>query len=370
MKLSHRAGRFEHLMGLTALLILPGLAPAQADGGNQPEPSKPNAARPATSEESIETITAEYHQQIQLLDRRRLERLAGLAARQNPTAAAATYEQLLRLAIAGNHFRDAESAADQVVKNGSPSPTTTALAYLVKIIAEADRGAYDASLASLRQALAESKKAARAGAPRAALHTSEITGICDAYYQRLIQGNQFEIARKALQLAQENVQNPGLKEFLAARLKRLDLVGKPAPAIQGKDLDGKPFNLADAKGKVVLIEFWASWCLPSAAEVEWFQEVAEAYRSRGFQVVGINLDTLQDGGETLKTVMPNIRRFLLDHNIVWPTLVNGSGPMDYAAAYGVTEIPANVLIGRDGTVIHIDLVRKNLESVIAKALGP
>src|SRR5207244_1947242 len=111
-----------------------------------------------------------------------------------------------------------------------------------------------------------------------------------------------------------------------------------------------PFNLADAKGKVVLVDFWASWCLPSAAEVESLQQVAETYRSRGFQIVGINLDTLQDGGEKLETVLPNIRRFLLDQNILWPTLINGSGDADYARAYGVTEIPANVLIAKDGTV--------------------
>ena len=67
--------------------------------------------------------------------------------------------------------------------------------------------------------------------------------------------------------------------------------------------------------------------------------------------------------------MPNIRRFLLDHNVRWPNLVNGDGAHDYAAAYGVTEIPTNVLIGRDGTVIHVDLSRKNLAQVVARAVG-
>ena len=63
--------------------------------------------------------------------------------------------------------------------------------------------------------------------------------------------------------------------------------------------------------------------------------------------------------------MPNIRRFLFDHNVRWPNLVNGEGVHDYARAYGVAEIPSNVLIGRDGTVIHLDLSRKNLDAVIA-----
>ena len=76
--------------------------------------------------------------------------------------------------------------------------------------------------------------------------------------------------------------------------------------------------------------------------------------------MGINVDTLQNGGTKAESVMPGIRRFLLDHNVRWPNLVNGEGPHDYAAAYGVTEIPTNVLIGRDGLVIHVDLSHKNL----------
>ena len=87
--------------------------------------------------------------------------------------------------------------------------------------------------------------------------------------------------------------------------------------------------------------------------------------------MGINLDTLQSDGPKLETVMPNIRRFLLDHNVRWPNLINGTGTNDYAKAYGVTEIPSNVLIGRDGNVIHLDLSpRKNLDAVVAEPLRP
>ena len=92
--------------------------------------------------------------------------------------------------------------------------------------------------------------------------------------------------------------------------------------------------------------------------------------TKGLKVVGINLDTQEDGGQKLETVLPNIRRFLLDYNVPWPTLVNGSGDRDYAAAYGVADIPANVLIGRDGTVVQIDLSRRNLEPVVSRLLVP
>ena len=60
----------------------------------------------------------------------------------------------------------------------------------------------------------------------------------------------------------------------------------------------------------------------------------------------------------------------LDRNVPWPTLVNGSGDRDYASAYGIADIPANVLIGRDGTVAQIDLSRRNLDTVVSRLLGP
>ena len=65
--------------------------------------------------------------------------------------------------------------------------------------------------------------------------------------------------------------------------------------------------------------------------------------------------------------MPNIRRFVLDHNIRMAQPDQRSRSSDYAKAYGVTAIPSNVLIGRDGTVIHLDLSRKNLDSVITRS---
>jgi hypothetical protein len=346
-------------------------APAPGQGVQKPsQPPAPDAARPLPSDESIKSITDDYNQQLLQLDRGRLERLGRLAARQNPADASATYEQLFRLAITGNLFRDAEPASEAVLRNGTPSDTVRALAYLVKIIAQSDRGAYQQSLESLRQAVAERAQAAPKQAAPVALSTEELVGICDALYQRLIQGAQFETARQAMQLVLEQTQRPVLREFLATRLRRLDLVGKPAPPIRGTDLDGKAFDLADARGKVVLVEFWASWCLPSGPEIEEFQTWAESRRGRGFQMVSINLDAMQDGGQKLETVLPSIRRFVLDHNVRWPTLINGPGDSDHARSYGVTELPANVLIGRDGRIVHIDLGRTNFEPIITRALEP
>jgi thiol-disulfide isomerase/thioredoxin len=357
------------LVVMASLSIAP-LGPGRASGQERAERLDQKAVPAARPDDPARAIDDEYNRQLLELGRRRLEQLARLAATQKPEVAAATYERLFRLAIADDIFRDAEAAAAAVVEKGTPSVETNALAHLVKIVAETDRGAFDQSLRSLRQAVAESVAERPATGARAALAPGEVIAICEVYYQRLVEANQFALASEAFRHVLENPYRPAVKDFLESRLKRIRLVGKPAPAIQGTDLDGKEFNLAAQNGKLVLVVFWASWCQPSAEQVSWLEQVERTFRDKGLKVVGINLDTLEDGGQKPQTVMPNIRRFLLDYNVPWPTLVNGTGDHDYARAYGVSDIPANILIGRDGTVVQIDLSRRNLEPVVARLLAP
>jgi thiol-disulfide isomerase/thioredoxin len=371
MRLTCFIGRTGIVMALGSLLALgaPGTAPGQELASRQDPPASAVGRPSPAADGDIKAIDDDYDRQVLALERGRLERLAQLAARQKPAVAAATYEKLFRLAVAANLFGDAEAAAKAVLAAGSPSPLALGLAHTVKIIAEVDRGDAAQSLQSLRQAI-EDRDDAKVGSPRAELPTDEVVEICDAYYQRLLQGAHYDSAEKALKILLEHTSRPALKAFVSSRLKRLELVGKPAPAIRGVDLDGKPFDLGDLKGKkAVLVVFWASWCLPCQAEVESLRAVEETYRGRGFQVVGINLDPLSAADPKSAAASPNIRRFLLDNNETWPTLVNGQGDKDYAEAYGVTEIPANVLVGRDGSVVNIDLVRKNLDPMIARELG-
>ena len=82
------------------------------------------------------------------------------------------------------------------------------------------------------------------------------------------------------------------------------MVGKAAPPIQGTDVYGKPVNLAPPKGNVVLVVFWGSWCIPNAAEIAWLDQLYDTYRSRGFRIVGINLDTLQSGEPSSRRSCP------------------------------------------------------------------
>ena len=171
------------------------------------------------------------------------------------------------------------------------------LAHLVNMISEADRGAYEESLASLASAVRlKGKEAKPPGDPGRdiGIPAAGRAAIVDAYYQRLIRGGRYEVAGKAMRLIAENAEVPAIRDLAGRRSRQLELIGKAAPPIVGGDLDGKPFRLEEARGDVVLVVFWATWCLPVAQEMPWLDEAYRAHHDQGFRVVGINLDSHQD----------------------------------------------------------------------------
>ena len=352
------------LARIAALTLL--LAPASSFA-QVVAPAKGQPTPPGTP--TLEAINVEYERELQVIERRRLERLGRLALGQPKDQAAAAFDSYFRLAIAKNLYADAEPIARKVIQSEDAGTGVAWLAHLVQIVAEADRGAYEESLKSLATAIRLKGQSPNAATKDSALPVGTRASIVDAYYQRLIHGDQVEVARKAMKLIVDTTDVPAIRDLANRRLKQLDLVGRQAPPIAGLDLEGKPYKLADSRGEVVLVVFWATWCLPNAQEMPWLDYISNAYKSKGLRVVGINLDSAQDGAQELKAILPNIRRFLLDYNVTWPTLLNGPGDLDYASAFAVTEIPANVLIGRDGKVSHLDLTGRKLEKALAEALA-
>lgn len=128
--------------------------------------------------------------------------------------------------------------------------------------------------------------------------------------------------------------------------------GDPAPDFELKDADGKTVKLSDYKGKVVLLNFWATWCGPCKFEIPWFIEFERAYRDKGFAVLGVSFD--DDGWEVVKPYMAASK---INYRIVV-----GDDKVDklYGGSEGVSSLPTSYMIGRDGRVssIHVGLVPK------------
>jgi len=125
---------------------------------------------------------------------------------------------------------------------------------------------------------------------------------------------------------------------------------KPAPNFTLLDSNGAKVTLASFKGKVVLLNFWATWCGPCQVEIPWFIEFNKTYKARGLAVVGVSMD--EDGWKSVKP-------YLATKKIDYPIVV---GTEDVAKSYGgVDSLPSTFIIDRDGKIAfsHSGLVGKD-----------
>jgi len=133
--------------------------------------------------------------------------------------------------------------------------------------------------------------------------------------------------------------------------------GDLAPQFSRSDLQGRPFDLR--RGKVVLIDFWASWCAPCILAIPHLSQLQEKYRARGFQVVGVSMD---DSADTTKETMQKIR-------FNYPVLL---GDAKLGNLYGgVLGLPLQILVGADGKILAIrsgEFPPNALDKEIAAAL--
>lgn len=138
---------------------------------------------------------------------------------------------------------------------------------------------------------------------------------------------------------------------LAGPASACDPNAKPANlAFTLKDINGASVNLASLKGKVILLDFWATWCGPCKIEIPGFIELHEKYKAKGLAVVGVSVD------DTVEQLKP----FVAQYKMTYPVLV-GLGQDAMQEAYGpMWGLPTTFLISRDGKICkkHMGLVSK------------
>jgi len=149
-----------------------------------------------------------------------------------------------------------------------------------------------------------------------------------------------------------------LAEAAKGKLKNMEALGNPV-AIAFEAVDGRKVDVAKMKGKVVLIDFWATWCGPCVAELPNVKKTYAKYHKKGFEIVGISLDSNKG----------KLTNFVEDNDMPWPQQFDGKGwKNQYAVEFGIQGIPAMWLIDKKGNLVDMK-ARTGLEAKVEKLLG-
>ena len=130
--------------------------------------------------------------------------------------------------------------------------------------------------------------------------------------------------------------------------------------VTARDLNGKPLTLAQYKGKVVLMDFWATWCGPCVGEMPNVIVAYKKYHAQGFDIIGVSLDQSR----------PALTGFIAQNKMPWRQVFDGKGwGSAVPREYGVQSIPFGLLIGRDGKIAAVDVRGPALTMAISEALA-
>ncbi len=191
-----------------------------------------------------------------------------------------------------------------------------------------------------------------------------IGGVIEPLFRAYSAAGDKDGARTILEKAKSDLashpQAPQIMQFFDGMLAKLVMpsVGDTLD-IKFTSTDGKEIDLSAMKDKVVLVDFWATWCGPCVAEMPHVISTYEKYNKAGFEVVGISLDSDK----------PALDAFVAEKKMPWPQYFDGKGwENDIAKKFGVSGIPATFLIGKDGKIVGANLRGSALEEAVAKSL--
>ncbi|WZO98072.1 TlpA disulfide reductase family protein [Isosphaeraceae bacterium EP7] len=170
--------------------------------------------------------------------------------------------------------------------------------------------------------------------------------------------------RKILERMTADFPDSSATRMVKSSLQLLDMVGKPLDLKFDEAITGHPVSIKGLKGKVVVLDFWATWCGPCIAEMPKMKELYAKYKDQGVEFIGVSLDSPKDEGG-----LDKLKEFVADKQIPWPQYYQGNGwESEFSQKMGISAIPQIYLVDAEGNLANVD-ARGKLETLIPEYLA-
>lgn len=361
--------------GLAAALAAPVLAQPAPSAPSTPSTPNPEAKSPAAAQAGDEIVKQIADLVPPKPDREKMNR--DTAARKEFEAARDRFldDRLKLIAELLAKFPDHPKAAELAPGRWSILMRTEkfdeVIAETAKLAARTDKFGTDAAFframatcESVKWDLAKSLAAVDAFAAKAPLDDRGATILSEL-------ANKIESpAQKKELYARMSKDFPSAPATRAAvgKLRRSEGVGKPFEFKFTDAITGKEVSSTTLKGKVLVIDFWATWCGPCVAEMPKMKELYATYKSQGVEFVGISLDQPENKGGLTK-----LKDFVAKNDIAWPQYYQGNfWQSEFSSSWGINSIPAIFVVDAEGNVASTDArgkLEELLPQLVAKAGG-
>lgn len=153
-------------------------------------------------------------------------------------------------------------------------------------------------------------------------------------------------------------------KYFPGQIRQAESIGKPFELTFTDAITGNTVNMADLRGKVVVIDFWATWCGPCVADMPAVKKLYEEYHAQGMEIVGVSLDQPEDKGGLEKLIA-----FCSEQQIPWPQYYQGNyWDSEFSTSWGINSIPCVFFVDKHGNLVTTE-ARGQLEKLVPEYLA-